>query len=161
MIEFWMLLRSHTAKTKTLRPDSLAQLVWPRLGHSACFDNFENCLKHRQVTISGVEYLMDFTVHSTILSNCPVSTIHNSKGNTVELHYVRQYGKEGDRLLDCRAKHIAHTRCAVHCAQTVDKLRGGPEAEAARMEYSKQLKNVSKIICLAILRGDASMLSQL
>jgi hypothetical protein len=63
--------------------------------------------------------------------------------------------KKGIDFLESLAKRIAHTRCA----QTVDKLRGGPKA--VRMEYSKQLRNLSEIICLGILRRNASMLSQL
>jgi hypothetical protein len=61
--------------------------------------------------------------------------------------------KKGTDFLESLAKHIAHTRCT----QTVDKLRRGPEA--VRIEYSKQLRNLSEIICLGILRGNASLLS--
>jgi hypothetical protein len=61
--------------------------------------------------------------------------------------------KKGTDFLESLAKHIAHTRCA----QTVDQLRGGPEA--VRMEYSKQPRNLSEIIYVGILRGNASMLS--
>jgi hypothetical protein len=61
--------------------------------------------------------------------------------------------KKGTDFLESLAKHIVHTRCS----QSADKLRGGPEA--VRMKYSKQLRTLSEIICIGILRGNACMLS--
>jgi hypothetical protein len=123
--------------------------------------------------MSEVEYLVDFTVHSVSLGKhreigSTEQREHDAKLQKYSARYLPSttakvvplscstfgsMAKRGTDFLESLAKHIAHTRCS----QTVDKLRGGPEA--VRMEYSKQLRTLSEIICMGILRGNASMLS--
>jgi hypothetical protein len=123
--------------------------------------------------MSGLEYLVDFTVHSVSLRKhreigSTEQREHDAKLQKYSARYLPSttakvvplscstfgsMAKKGTYFLESLAKHIAHTRCA----QTVDKLRGGPEA--VRMEYLKQLRNLSEIISLGILRGNACMLS--
>jgi hypothetical protein len=125
------------------------------------------------VTMAEVEYLVDFTVHSVPLGKfrdigTKEQREHDAKLTKYSARYLPSntakvvplscstYGsmaKKGTLFLEGLAKHIAD----VKCAQTIDKLRGRPEA--TRMEYSKQLRTLSEIICIGILRGNASMIS--
>jgi hypothetical protein len=96
------------------------------------------------VTMSEVEYLVDFTVHSVYLGkHREIGSTEQREHDTKLQKYSARYlpsttakvvplscstfgsmAKKGTDFSESLAKHIAHTRCA----QTVDKLRGGPEA---------------------------------
>jgi hypothetical protein len=100
--------------------------------------------------MSEVEYLVDFTVHSVSLGK------HREIGSTEQREHdakLQKYSagylpsttakvvslscitfgsveKKGTDFLESLAKHIAHTRCA----QTVDEIREGSEADGCPLQ---------------------------